>query len=147
MVPRCSSSPSDGLGIRIGISATLPDKWQGLALVKQGSNPEPPLHLKLPGELWDMIGTTDPLRLRDVSLCCVSLCCSRWLFPRLRGSWENVRPCISRLRSFFLSSLFVFVLRRRLARAHQFHSLGQDQSTMAKRAETTVAKCSLTICV
>ena len=30
-----------------------------------------------------------------------------------------------------------------LARVHSFHSLCQDQSTVAQRAETTVAKCSL----
>ena len=35
----------------------------------------------------------------------------------------------------------------KLARAHKFHSVGQDQSTMAQRAETTVAECSLTSCV
>ena len=35
----------------------------------------------------------------------------------------------------------------RLARAHEFHSLGQDQSTVAQRAETTVTECFLTIYV
>ena len=30
-----------------------------------------------------------------------------------------------------------------IPRAHYFHSLGQDQSTVAQRAETTVAECSL----
>ena len=30
---------------------------------------------------------------------------------------------------------------------HKFHSFDQDQSIMAQRAETTVAECSLTICV
>ena len=40
-----------------------------------------------------------------------------------------------------------FFLKWRLARAHLFHSLGQDQSTVAQRAETTVAECSLTSCV
>ena len=45
--------------------------------------------------------------------------------------------------------LFVclFVLKWRLARTHEFHSLGQDQSTVAKRAETTVAECSQASCV
>ena len=34
----------------------------------------------------------------------------------------------------------------RQARAHQFHFLGQDHSTVAQRAETTVAECSTTTC-
>ena len=37
-----------------------------------------------------------------------------------------------------------FILRLRLVRAHSFHSMGQDQSTVAQRVETTVAECSLT---
>ena len=41
---------------------------------------------------------------------------------------------------------FIFA-QWRLACAHQFHSLGQGQSTVAQRAETIVAKCSLTSCV
>ena len=57
--------------------------------------------------------------------------------------WENVRPLISRLRFFS----FLFFSKWRLARAHKFHSLCQDQSTVAQRAETTVAECSLTSCV
>ena len=51
-----------------------------------------------------------------------------WVLPRLRGFWKNIRPFISRLS---------FLLKWRLARAHWFHSLGQDQSTVAQRAETT----------
>ena len=40
-----------------------------------------------------------------------------------------------------------FSLKWGLARrAHYFHFLGQDQSTVAQRAETTVAECSLTSC-
>ena len=35
-----------------------------------------------------------------------------------------------------------YFLKWRFACAHQFHSLGQDQSTVAQRTETTVAKCS-----
>ena len=38
----------------------------------------------------------------------------------------------------FLFSFSFF--KWRLARAHYFHSLDQDQSTVAKRAETTVAR-------
>ena len=37
-----------------------------------------------------------------------------------------------------------FFLKWRLAHANKFHSLGQDQSTVAQRAETTVTECSLT---
>ena len=37
--------------------------------------------------------------------------------------------------------------KRKLALAPLFHSLCQDQSTVAQRADTTVAGCSLTICV
>ena len=54
----------------------------------------------------------------------------------MRGFLENVRQFIPRLRFFFL--------KWRLARAHKFHSLGQDQSTVAQRAETTVTEFSLT---
>ena len=58
-----------------------------------------------------------------------------WLFPCLRGFLENAWQFIPCLRSFFL--------KWRSAHAHLFHSLGQDQSTVAQRAETTVTKCSL----
>ena len=40
-----------------------------------------------------------------------------------------------------------FFFEWRSARAYQFHFLGQDQSKVAQRAETTVARCSLTSCV
>ena len=61
----------------------------------------------------------------------------RLLFPRLRGFQENVQPLISRLCIFP-------PLKWRFDRAHLFHPLGQDQSTVAQRAETTVTECSLT---
>ena len=64
-----------------------------------------------------------------------------WLFPRLRGFGENLRPFIPRMRFWF-----VCFLKWRLAGAHQFHSLCQDQSTVPQRAEMTVAKRSLTSC-
>ena len=38
-----------------------------------------------------------------------------------------------------------FFFRWRLARAHYRHSLRQDRSTVAQRAETTVAESSATI--
>ena len=47
----------------------------------------------------------------------------------------------------FPACIFFFFLKRRLACTHQFLSLRQDQSTVVKRAETTVAECSLTSCV
>ena len=40
-----------------------------------------------------------------------------------------------------------FFLKWRLARAYNFHSLRDDQSTVAKRAEMTVTECSLRSCV
>ena len=46
-----------------------------------------------------------------------------------------------------LPALFFFFLKWRLARAHCFHSLCQDRSTVAQRAETTMAECSLTSCM
>ena len=40
----------------------------------------------------------------------------------------------------------LFFLKWRLARSHLIHSLGQDQPTVAERAEATVTECSLTSC-
>ena len=63
------------------------------------------------------------------------------LFSRVRGFWENVRP-------FPACAFFNFLFFKwRLARAYYSHSLGQDQSTVAQRAVTTVTECSLTSCV
>ena len=42
------------------------------------------------------------------------------------------------------SFLSFFFPKWRLAHVHYFHSLCQDQSTVAQRAETTVAECFLT---
>ena len=68
-----------------------------------------------------------------------------WLFPPLRGFWETVRPFISRLRFVFV---FVFVFEVEIrSRALIPLFLCQDESTVAQRAETTVAKCFLTSCV
>ena len=58
-------------------------------------------------------------------------------FPSLRGLGEKVRQFISRLH---------LKKRYRSARAYQFHFLCQNQSTVARRVETTVSKCSLTSC-
>ena len=65
-----------------------------------------------------------------------------WLFTRVWEFLENVGQFILHLHFFF----FLF-LKWRLGCAHYFHSLGQDQSTVAHQAETTVAECSLTSCV
>ena len=62
-------------------------------------------------------------------------------FPRLPRLGENVLPFIARLRFFF------FFRKWRLARLHYFHFFGQDQSTVAQRAETTVAERPLISCV
>ena len=43
-----------------------------------------------------------------------------------------------------ISCFNLLLFKWRSARAYQFHSLGQDQSTVAEEAETTVAYCSLT---
>ena len=53
----------------------------------------------------------------------------------MRGFWANVRQFIPRLRFFF----FFFFKVEIKSRTHLFHSLGYDQSTVAQRAETTVA--------
>ena len=42
---------------------------------------------------------------------------------------------------------FFFFLKWRLVCVHQFHSLCQDQSTVAQQAKTTVAKCFLSSCM
>ena len=86
-------------------------------------------------------------------------------FSSFTRVFENARPFIPSLRLFWFFVLFRFVVvvvfvvaiaaavvvvvvfKLRLARVHQFHSLCQDQSTVAQRAETTVAECSLTSCV
>ena len=46
-----------------------------------------------------------------------------------------------------LSALFVFLFFEvESGRAYSYHSLDQDQSRVAQRAEMTVAECSLTSC-
>ena len=40
-----------------------------------------------------------------------------------------------------------FFLKWRLARAHLFHAIGQNQSTVAQRTGTTLAECSPTSCM
>ena len=42
---------------------------------------------------------------------------------------------------------FFFFFKWRLDRAHYVNSLGQDQPTVAQRAETTVVECPLTSCM
>ena len=60
--------------------------------------------------------------------------------------FDNLFPA-SAFSFFFFSFFFLFFFffnKWRLDRAHLFHFLGQDQSTVAQRAETTVTECSLT---
>ena len=62
-------------------------------------------------------------------------------FSRVRRFLENVQQFIPRLR------LCVCVCVCRLAREHLLQSLGQDQSTVAQRAETTMTECPQHICI
>ena len=49
--------------------------------------------------------------------------------------------------SFPACAFFLFLLICRLARTPSFHSLGQDQSTVAQKAEMTATECSQMSCV
>ena len=75
----------------------------------------------------------------------------RYLYPCDGGSFlacedlGECRPFILQLH--FLFFILFFLLKSRLARAHQFNSLCQDQSTVAQQAAMTVAECSLTSCM
>ena len=60
-----------------------------------------------------------------------------WLLPCMREFWGTVWQFIPHLRFF----------RSESSRSNLFHSLGQDQSTVAQRAETTVIECSLRSCL
>ena len=62
-----------------------------------------------------------------------------WLFPHLQEFLENVRS--------FIPCLHFFFLKWRLAHMHYFHSLCEDQSTVAQWVEMTVAECSMTSCM
>ena len=62
---------------------------------------------------------------------------TRWLLPRRRGLWENVRSVIPRPRLFFFFPQ-VEISSRTLTQL--------DQSTVAQPAVTTVAECSLVSC-
>ena len=68
---------------------------------------------------------------------CFFLACEDfWMFDHSFSAWA------------FYFYLFIYLfLKWRLARAYLFHSACQDQSTVAQRTETTLAKCSLTSCV
>ena len=66
-----------------------------------------------------------------------------FFFPCLRGfGGRSFILCLC----FFFLLFFLFLLKRRSPCAHQFHFLCQDQSTVAQRAKTTVAECSLMSC-
>ena len=60
-------------------------------------------------------------------------------FPRLRGFWEE--------GSMIHSPPAFFFLKWKSASTHQFHFFFLLQGSVHKRAETTVAECSLTSCV
>ena len=61
---------------------------------------------------------------------------------------RNLGECTTFHSAPSLYFCFLFVcLKWKLARAHFFHFLGQNQSTVAQRAETTVAEHSPTSCV
>ena len=64
------------------------------------------------------------------------LCIVWWFGGRI---WEECSTIHSPSALFLFACLF---LKLRLARAHQLHSLGQDLSTVAQRAETTVVEIS-----
>ena len=61
-------------------------------------------------------------------------------FSSLARIWGEGHSFIPRLRFFFF-------FKWESARAQQFHFLGKDQSTVAQRAKTAVAECSMTSCV
>ena len=60
-------------------------------------------------------------------------------FPRVRGFGVKIRRFIPRLRFFF------FFFKWKSARAYQFHFLGQNPSTVAQRAERTVAETAVNL--
>ena len=59
-----------------------------------------------------------------------------WLCPHLRGFWGKV------IHS--LPAHFLFFFEWRSGHTYPFHFLGQDQSTVAQQAKTTVSELSLT---
>ena len=63
-----------------------------------------------------------------------------WLFPHMQGSW-------GRFNDSFLNSAYFFFSQWISVHAHQFHFLGQGQSTVAQQANMTVANCSLASCM
>ena len=65
---------------------------------------------------------------------------SAGFFLACKDFWETVRKFIPRLR-------FCFFFKAEIRSRILIPLLGQDQFTVARRAETTVAECSLTSCV
>ena len=66
---------------------------------------------------------------------------------RVVVAFSSLARILGKVSTIHFPACAFFVLNWRSARAHQFHLLGQDQSTVAQRTETTVAECSLTSCV
>ena len=88
--------------------------------------------------------------LAEVARCSLSVVCSAdvdwwWLLPRVRGCQENVRQFIFRLR--FVVVVVVVCSEMEISSRKLIPLFGQDQSTVAQRAETTVTECSLMSCV
>ena len=68
-----------------------------------------------------------------------------WLYPRLRGYLEDVRPFIHRLLFFVFFLCVVFQVE--ISSRTLIPPFSQDQTAVAQRAEMTVAECSLARCV
>ena len=71
-----------------------------------------------------------PKHARTRSRAHTHACNGDFFFPRMLGIWEKVWHIITRL----LIYLFIY-FKWRAARALQFHSLSQGQSTLAQRAK------------
>ena len=108
---------------------------------KKTKQEQEPIHIS--GQSLSVVFHFFPQSLASLSV--------RRLSQELRGGEMVVMAFSSRARISGECStphsppeLFFFFLMGRLARAHLFHSLGQDQPTVAQRAETTVTESSLT---
>ena len=60
-------------------------------------------------------------------------------------AFSSLRGFLGQGSAIHSSPMFFLLFKCRSARAHEFHSLRQYRSTVAQRAETTVAECSLTV--
>ena len=90
-----------------------------------------------------------PLQCGDQKACyqfhnrgCSSMMMAFSLLARTLGEVWQIIAILCLFGCFFVS----FLVKWRLAHAHQFHFLGQDQSIVAQQAEMIVAECSLMSC-